>query len=479
MFVTCNERVNSIAALTLEENFLNKKKKINLSMKKLLFAVLLLGLMIPSDAQILKKVLNRTKQKTEDKVAEKVSDKVSDAATKPIDEAGKKNPDKNSEAGNSGTNGTGNKNNPGNNATPVVNETNKKPAIPGLATYSKFDFVPGEKILIADDFSQDAIGDFPAKWNTNGSGEVVTADGQTGHWLMISKKGRFIPEYITSLPDNFTFQFDLLCNEKFNYYSNPLHLLFLTGGNDKKAFEYSFIPLEKRSGVKVGFHPANAGSNGGTAYVTTFEEGEQVINNEVNTNQFNSNTGKTKLKVSIWRQKQRVRVYFNEEKVFDLPRAFAAGKTYSTMMYELWSGMHNDVDRYLIGNLKLAVGAPDTRNKLITEGKYVTRGILFDVNSDKIKPESYGVLKDIASVLNENPDVKVKIVGHTDADGKDADNLELSKNRAISVKNALANEFKIDAGRMETDGKGESQPADKNDSPVAKANNRRVEFIKQ
>jgi outer membrane protein OmpA-like peptidoglycan-associated protein len=171
-------------------------------------------------------------------------------------------------------------------------------------------------------------------------------------------------------------------------------------------------------------------------------------------------------------------VYVNEEKVFDLPRAFAAGKTYNAIMFEIWSGMNNDVDRYLIDNLTLAVGAPDTRNKLITEGKFVTHGILFDVNSDKIKPESYGVLKEISTVLNENPDVKVKIIGHTDADGSDADNLALSKKRAESVKAMLMSEFKIDESRLQTDGKGESQPVDKNDSPSGKANNRRVEFIK-
>jgi OOP family OmpA-OmpF porin len=295
---------------------------------------------------------------------------------------------------------------------------------------------------------------------------------------MLNKRGRFIPEYITSLPENFTYQFDLICNEKFSFYSNALNLFFMTGSNDKKAFEYSFIPLERRSVVSLGFHPANAGSNGGTASVKTFEDGESAINNEVNTNQFDANKGKTKIKVSVWRQKQRIRVYLNEEKVLDLPRAFQAGKTYSSVMYEIWSGMHQDNDRYLIGNIKLAVGAPDTRNKLITEGKFVTRGILFDVNSDKIKPESYGVLKDIAAVLNENPDVKVKIIGHTDADGKDADNLALSQQRAASVKNALVSDFKVEASRMQTDGKGESQPVDKNDSAVGKANNRRVEFIK-
>ena len=140
--------------------------------------------------------------------------------------------------------------------------------------------------------------------------------------------------------------------------------------------------------------------------------------------------------------------------------------------------MNNDIDRYLIGNIKFSAGAPDTRNKLITEGKFVTRGILFDVNSDKIKPESFGTLKDIAGVLTENPSVKVNIVGHTDADGKDADNLILSKRRAESVKANLVKNFGIDAARLETDGKGASQPVDKNTTPEGKANNRRVEFIK-
>ena len=72
----------------------------------------------------------------------------------------------------------------------------------------------------------------------------------------------------------------------------------------------------------------------------------------------------------------------------------------------------------------------------------------------------------------------MKIVGHTDADGKDADNLDLSKRRATSVKESLAKEFGIEESRMETDGKGESEPIDKNDTPAGKANNRRVEFIK-
>jgi outer membrane protein OmpA-like peptidoglycan-associated protein len=101
------------------------------------------------------------------------------------------------------------------------------------------------------------------------------------------------------------------------------------------------------------------------------------------------------------------------------------------------------------------------------------------VNKDVVKPESYGTLKNIADVLNENPDVKIRIIGHTDADGNDASNLDLSKRRAASVKNELVKTFGIDAARIETDGKGEAQPVASNDTPANKALNRRVEFIKQ
>jgi outer membrane protein OmpA-like peptidoglycan-associated protein len=109
----------------------------------------------------------------------------------------------------------------------------------------------------------------------------------------------------------------------------------------------------------------------------------------------------------------------------------------------------------------------------------VTRGILFDVNSDRVKPESYGALKQIAGVLTEEADLKVQIVGHTDSDGDAAQNLDLSKRRAAAVRAVLAGEFGIAESRMETDGQGESQPVDKNETREGKANNRRVEFIKR
>src|SRR6185436_46959 len=205
---------------------------------------------------------------------------------------------------------------------------------------------------------------------------------------------------------------------------------------------------------------------------TKDEVGESSIN--TGTKQFSDKT--TPVHIAIWRQKERVRVYFNQEKVWDLPKVLSQTNRYNSIVYWLQGG--TDDGNYYLSNLRLAVGTPDTRNKILTQNKWVTHGILFDVNSATIKPESYGTLKEMANVLNEFADLKVKIVGHTDADGKDDANLDLSKRRAAAVKETLIKEFGIDASRMDTDGKGESEPIDKNDNPAGKANNRRVEFIK-
>ena len=99
------------------------------------------------------------------------------------------------------------------------------------------------------------------------------------------------------------------------------------------------------------------------------------------------------------------------------------------------------------------------------------------MNSDVIRPNSYTILKQIAESI-QSIDGNIKIVGHTDSDGNDTDNLVLSQKRAESVKRALVNEFGIDANKLSTEGKGESVPLNKNTNALEKAQNRRVEFIK-
>jgi outer membrane protein OmpA-like peptidoglycan-associated protein len=179
--------------------------------------------------------------------------------------------------------------------------------------------------------------------------------------------------------------------------------------------------------------------------------------------------------VIIWVQNRRLRIYHKMAKVLDMPTNIYEGTKFNRFCFRLSRGA--SCGSY-ISNFRITDAAPDMRSKLITEGKLVSYGIYFDVNSDKVKPESYGTIKGIADVLTENAGVKIKIVGHTDADGNDAANLDLSKRRAAAVKNELVNSFGIDASLIATDGKGETQPVAPNDNNTNKALNRRVEFIK-
>ncbi|MBU1700811.1 MAG: PorV/PorQ family protein [Candidatus Eisenbacteria bacterium] len=85
------------------------------------------------------------------------------------------------------------------------------------------------------------------------------------------------------------------------------------------------------------------------------------------------------------------------------------------------------------------------------------------------------VLNDVIRIMNENPEIRVKITGHTDNIGSDEYNTALSLRRAEAVKAYLV-ERGIDAGRFVTEGKGESVPVDTNDTDDGRARNRRIEF---
>lgn len=333
-----------------------------------------------------------------------------------------------------------------------------------LKSYSKFDFVPGEKIIALEDFTQDAVGDFPAKWNTNASGEVVNLDGIAGKWLQFAKNGVFYPEFVKELPENFTVEFDMIASADMSVNMSGLKVYFPEISERKLTFDQDFGTVPQAG---IDLHPTNETS---TSSVWVFDKNSEKLLE--NTNPLAWNNGQVN-RISIWKQKTRLRIYVNETKIWDLPRAFD-----SSLKYSMLFATHIFEGTVYLANLRTAVGAPDTRSKLITEGKFSTTGILFDVNSDKIKPESYGVLKELGTVLKENPAVKVRIIGHTDADGDDAKNLDLSKRRAASVKASLQSEFGIEASRMDTDGKGETQPVGPNTTPEGKANNRRVEFVK-
>jgi OOP family OmpA-OmpF porin len=444
-------------------------------MKTLLLLIIMAITCTASHAQVIKRLGQRAKDKLERKAGDKVDKGIDDATDgkekekkNEKTESDNKKDDKNGEVARSDESSSSSS------SSGTSSTASDKPA--SLETYSKYDFVPGEKVIAYEDFKGTDIGDFPQRWNTNATGEVVTINNNEGKWLKIVKEGVFHPEFISNFPENFTLEFDLGINDQWDSWPLSFNIANLKSPDEFTHYNH-YVEWQGDHALHFEFKPSVYNGGDGFSKLTIGKDGNHQVDNQVTYNTWDNSKNKF-AHVSIWRQKQRLRVYLNGEKIWDIPRGFDNTATYNALTIATPGAYGNHPDFYIINNIRLAIGAPDTRNKLITEGKFVTHGILFDINKDVVKAESYGTLKDIANVLKENMNVKVKIVGHTDADGDDKNNMELSLKRAQAVKAALNKEFGIDESRMQTDGKGESQPAEKNDTEMGKANNRRVEFIK-
>ena len=430
-------------------------------MKKLccvVISMVIISFVNDTSAQILDKIKNKAKQRADQKVDQTID--------KGLDEAEGKNKKEKVKTDEDGD-------------IKIKTVEGPKSNPPGLKAYSKYDFVPGEKIVYAEDFAQDVVGEFPLKWNTNGTGEIVTIEGLPGKWLQITGGTKYEAPYSNNLPENYTVEFDLVLDFKASMHVPNIE--FLIANNKVKT---TYLPgMRLMLAPQAGTYSSGEEQNSidRIRLVSYNEKGERYLEgkDQLIGEFYKYNHESIPVHVAIWVQKERARVWINQTKVYDLPKAIPAGLVLSNVALETeYYGSSNENYKYFISNIKIAVAAPDTRNKLITEGKWSTTGILFDVNSDKIKPTSYGTLKEIATILSENAAIKVKIIGHTDTDGDDAKNLDLSKRRAAAVKIALSKDFNIDESRLDTDGMGETKPVADNNTSEGKAQNRRVEFIK-
>lgn len=331
---------------------------------------------------------------------------------------------------------------------------------------SKFDFVPGDKLLFYDDFSMDYVGDFPSKWNTNGGGEVVTIGDSQEKWLeLISGYGvYFIPD-VPTLPEEYTIEFDVITLGLDRRTSSTAKLRIDLSDDNKfsegRNFVQAHLPFCQYAAVEITMENRMNGKREIYSNVKA-DLREEVLNRP---------------HISIAVNKQRFRLWVNQEKHIDIPRIAPQGAVLNTLKFNL-NGFADGKERIFISNLKVAEGGVDLRRQLIDKGKFSTNGILFDSGSAAIQPQSYGIIRQISQALQQVPNMRLNIIGHTDADGSDEANLKLSKKRADAVKNALINTYNISADRLQTEGKGESMPIADNNTVDGKAQNRRVEFIK-
>lgn len=426
-------------------------------MKQIFFiTTLLLALSFTSTAQ-LGGLLNKAKNK----VQQRADKKIDNAMEKGLDKAeGKNSKSDNSTASNN------------NNQEEVKQDENL------VKSYSRFDFIPGDSLIYTEDFQQDEVGEFPLNWNTAGKGDVVTLNSFPGKWLRLYENSLYLTSNKKEFSKNFTLEFDLIMQLKNTGYTYPIISFGFFASNEDSTTDNKFLTYQTGNQSSEIFLRIGEGGTSYT-YLNSFMNGKSVFKSE---NQELPNIEKFYNKIShiaVQVQEQRLRIWVNGEKKYDLPKALGNQHIFNQLFFQLSTSSYKDEELgFYVSNLKVATGKPDTRHKLVEEGKFSTTGILFDFQSAVIKPESYGVIKEIAGVLKENGSIKVKVIGHTSSDGDDKANMELSQKRAAAVKDLLVKEFGIDEARLETEGKGETQPIADNKTKEGKTANRRVEFIK-
>ncbi len=323
-------------------------------------------------------------------------------------------------------------------------------------TAVKSDFIPGDKTIFLDDFT-DMIGDEPPPhWKVR-DGSVALKVG-TGIRQLTIMSGRLrLTPMLQGLPKNFTVETEV-------QFDNP---------QDSRSVWYFHDKTWQGPGGADAALRVWLAARSDSLYVAL----RHSIGNSGKTEDLGDTTIPMKydqpIKENIWIQNGRLRIYINGERVIDVNQVELPPLTGAEL------GPEGEPGKTGYRLVRFAESSPDFSQIITSTGRYVTHGILFDTDSDRIKPESAAVIKLIARGLETNSNLKLQIQGHTDSTGNADHNMDLSKRRAEAVKAVLVSQFNVDGARLTTAGLGATKPTGSNDTPAGRAQNRRVEFVRQ
>ncbi len=208
------------------------------------------------------------------------------------------------------------------------------------------DFIPGDSVIFDDRFELDPKGDFPVKWSTSGDGEVVLLDNASGKWLKISQPTAVSPELKKALPENCTIEFDLFLKNTAG--GAPVVKFGLTTLSDVALGD-----VHKRS-IYVQLQGYN-------------DEGTVVFGKNIQdlgTKSFAAGgyIGRT-LHISIAINNSRFRVYFDQQKMLDMPKLLTPEYRNNFFVASATVIPASEEGVY-ISNVRIAAGKEDARSVL-------------------------------------------------------------------------------------------------------------------
>ncbi|WP_455639809.1 OmpA family protein [Parabacteroides sp.] len=395
-----------------------------------------------------KKAAESAKRATERNVEKKVEqtvDKAFDGAEDAVKGEGKK---ENKEAASTGNT---NANEENNSAVPGDGQQDGGQSLE--MAYAKSDFVPGDEIIFEDLLVGEKLGEFPSMWDLkSGNAEVANVGGESAiHLEQTTTILPFMKEK-DYLPDEFTVEFDLFVPGYKGLGLNSRYDINFRDTNGKVAFKIYFYLTTSDIGMRWNW--LNGGENNSGSIDRYFP---------FNRDQFNH--------LAFSFNKRAMKAYVNGERFVNIPRCDAPTR------FEVYSYDGAATDNRFIKNIRIAKGAVPLYDRMMSDGKFITYGITFDVGKSVIKPESMGEINRIVKLMNDNPDLKFSVEGHTDSTGKEAGNQTLSEARSKAIVDKLV-ELGIAADRLTPSGKGQTSPIADNATDEGRAKNRRVEFVK-
>jgi len=341
-------------------------------------------------------------------------------------------------------------------AAPAAEAATAAPARNDPKVWENYDFVPGNKVLFYTDFSEDRVGNFARGLKyVGGPIEVVERDGVK----MLRSTGRstFLIPVGTVLPERFTLEIGVIApTENCCGYE----MLTFEGGREMDRGDQS---------ADVNWH-----SNG----TLIFGGGRDMSNSSVSFPEaFTAQLRGHVAHIRVLMDSAYFKMYTNERRVYSVPELWFKR---DSVIRVFVNGSEEDNTAVFVTSIRVAESETDVLyDALLAKGRWVTQGILFATGKADLQPESRPVLKEIAATMTKYPDLTILIEGHTDNTGTSAGNLTLSDARAAAVKAALVADFGVPAERMTTRGLGDTQPAAPNTTATGRAQNRRVEIVKQ